>query len=68
MLWIEKYAPKRLEDLSHNHKVNKILKVLSQTDDFPHLLFHGYNGSGKRTRIRSFIRSKFGDKALHMKT
>ena len=67
MLWIERYSPKKLADLSYNPKLTETLTALSQSKDFPHLLFHGPSGAGKRSRIRVFLQSLFGDKVLHVK-
>lgn len=33
---------------------------MSQNSDFPHLLFYGPNGAGKKTRILAFLREIFG--------
>lgn len=67
MLWLERYQPKRLQDLTYNRKVRELLEVVAQSDDFPHLLLHGPNGAGKRTRIRCLLHALFGDKVYHMK-
>ncbi len=67
MLWMERYSPRKLGELTYNPKVTELLSVLSKTQDFPHLLLHGPNGAGKRTRIRAFLQAIYGDKALHVK-
>tara|TARA_B110000503_G_C6803782_1_gene272193 strand:- start:327 stop:458 length:132 start_codon:yes stop_codon:yes gene_type:complete len=36
------------------------LKKLAKADDFPHLLFYGLNGSGKKTRVVSFLHDVYG--------
>lgn len=58
-LWIDKYRPKTLEELTVHPEVNKVLLNISSSFDFPHLLFTGFPGSGKKTRIHAFIRKLF---------
>lgn len=67
MLWIERYSPKKLQELTHNTKLTDTLAALSKSNDFPHLLFHGPTGAGKRSRIRVFLQSLYGDRVLHVK-
>eukprot|EP00002_Diphylleia_rotans_P023426 TRINITY_DN4607_c0_g5_i1.p1 TRINITY_DN4607_c0_g5~~TRINITY_DN4607_c0_g5_i1.p1 ORF type:complete len:356 (+),score=86.12 TRINITY_DN4607_c0_g5_i1:79-1146(+) len=60
MLLVDKYRPDRLDALDYNASVTETLKRLSQSEDFPHLLFHGPSGAGKRTRIMALLRELFG--------
>ena len=55
----DKYRPKTLDTLTIHPKANEILGRLAQTDSFPHLLFCGPQGSGKKTRVLAFLRAKF---------
>lgn len=67
-LWVDKYRPRTLEDLSHNDDLTYLLKSLShQPRDLPHLLFYGPNGSGKKTRCMSLLESIFGTGVYRMK-
>lgn len=59
-LWMDKYQPKTLENLSFNHTITKILDSLSKKDDFPHLIFYGPEGAGKKTRIHAFLEKVYG--------
>jgi len=36
------------------------LKKLAHANDFPHLLFYGVNGSGKKTRVLAFLHEVYG--------
>jgi replication factor C subunit 3/5 len=54
-LWMDKYQPKNIGDLDFNHNITEILKTISQKEDFPHLIFYGPEGAGKKTRIRAFL-------------
>jgi replication factor C subunit 3/5 len=54
-LWMDKYQPKSIEDLDFNHNITDILKTISLKEDFPHLIFYGPEGAGKKTRIKAFL-------------
>lgn len=60
-LWVEKYRPKSLRELDYHKDINEILTKLAQSGDFPHLLFYGPNGAGKKTRIMAFLREVYGN-------
>jgi hypothetical protein len=45
--WVEKYRPRRLEEVSHQTEVVSTLQNAVQTGRLPHLLFFGPPGSGK---------------------
>ena len=51
MLWVDKYRPKNLDNLDFNFNLSSLLKKLAKADDFPHLMFYGPNGAGKKTRV-----------------
>ena len=67
-LWMDKYAPKSLNELTFNQKVTEILKNLSNRDDFPHLIFYGPDGAGKKTRIHAFLEKIYGAGIFKMNT
>ena len=50
-LWVDKHRPKALNKMDYNQDLNIKLKKISEAGDFPHLLFYGPNGAGKKTRI-----------------
>lgn len=68
MLWCDKYQPKKLGDLGFHGDLNQHLQKLSQMRDFPHLLFYGPSGAGKKTRIQSFLHGIYGNGALKKST
>lgn len=67
MLWVDKHRPKTLADLDVHPEVTHVLQRLASTEDFPHLLFYGPSGAGKKTRVMALLRQQFGDSAASMK-
>lgn len=59
-LWVDKYRPKELSKLTYHTKQAEQLKNLCQQGDFPHLLFYGPSGAGKKTRIMCVLRELYG--------
>lgn len=45
--WVDKYRPKKLEDIVDQKEVIKILNKTLETKQLPHLLFYGQSGTGK---------------------
>ncbi|CAI2373948.1 unnamed protein product [Moneuplotes crassus] len=60
VLWAEKYRPQNFDSLLFNTSQTRRLKKLVESDDFPHLLFYGRSGAGKRTLIKSVLNELFG--------
>lgn len=61
MLWIDKYCPRHLSELTAHPNVNAMLSRLVSAGDLPHLLFYGPFGGGKTTRIKALLRALYGD-------
>ena len=59
-LWFDKYIPMDKNSLTFHAETTKILMELAQKDDFPHMIFYGPEGAGKKTRIRIFLSEIFG--------
>jgi len=49
--WIEKYRPRRFEDIVLDKTNNNILTSIIDKNYFPNLLFYGPPGTGKTTTI-----------------
>ncbi|KZV96548.1 P-loop containing nucleoside triphosphate hydrolase protein [Exidia glandulosa HHB12029] len=60
-LWVDKYRPRALDDLHYHTDLSARLKSLAASGDFPHMLFYGPSGAGKKTRISATLRAIFGN-------
>lgn len=59
-LWVDKYRPRTLGDLHYHNELSDRLKSLASSGDFPHMLFYGPSGAGKKTRIMCTLRELYG--------
>ncbi|KAF5359831.1 hypothetical protein D9756_003512 [Leucocoprinus leucothites] len=59
-LWVDKYRPKSLDTLHYHRSLSERLESLAASGDFPHILFYGPSGAGKKTRIACTLRQIFG--------
>eukprot|EP00929_Paragymnodinium_shiwhaense_P118293 TRINITY_DN90227_c0_g1_i1.p2 TRINITY_DN90227_c0_g1~~TRINITY_DN90227_c0_g1_i1.p2 ORF type:complete len:354 (-),score=118.32 TRINITY_DN90227_c0_g1_i1:70-1131(-) len=60
LLWVDKYRPKTLDEMSYHPDLSDRLKRMAKTGNPPHLLFVGPNGAGKATRVHAYLREIFG--------
>ncbi len=60
-IWIEKYRPKKLDDVAGQAEVIKRLKSYVSSRNLPHLLFSGPPGVGKTASAICVARELFGD-------
>ena len=67
-LYIEKYNPKSIDQLSYNERNSNLIQKISTTSDFSHLIFYGPEGAGKKTRIKILLQSIFNESVHKMKT
>ncbi|OSD06429.1 P-loop containing nucleoside triphosphate hydrolase protein [Trametes coccinea BRFM310] len=66
-LWVDKHRPRSLDDLHYHHGLSARLKALAASGDFPHMLFYGPSGAGKKTRIAGTLLELFGKGAEKIK-
>ncbi|KAG8937331.1 Replication factor C (RF-C) subunit [Tulasnella sp. 418] len=59
-LWVDQYRPRTLDGLHYHKELSERLRSLAASGDFPHLLFYGPSGAGKKTRITCTLRQLFG--------
>ncbi|HJJ84304.1 MAG TPA: replication factor C small subunit [Methanocorpusculum sp.] len=60
-IWIEKYRPKTLDEVSGQKEIVERLKTYAAAKSLPHLLFTGTAGIGKTTCAVALARKMFGD-------
>ncbi|KAI4840357.1 replication factor C subunit 2 [Plasmodium brasilianum] len=58
--WVEKYRPKKLDDIVHQTNAISMLKEVVRTKNMPHLIFHGPPGTGKTSAINALAHELFG--------
>jgi replication factor C subunit 3/5 len=58
--WVEKYRPKKIDDIiSHTQNIETIKKLLIG-GSLPHLLFYGSSGTGKTSTIMALSKEIYG--------
>ena len=60
--WVDKYRPKKTEEIISQDHVIKVLEKSVKTGDFPNLLFYGPPGTGKTSTILVIAMKLFGQK------
>lgn len=60
MLFIDKYSPKNIKDVSFHKQEFELLKKMSEDNSVPHIIFYGPEGSGKKTLIKLFLEMLYG--------
>lgn len=58
--YVDKYRPKKLDDIVQQTEVIKVLKESLRTGNFPHMLFYGAPGCGKTSTVLAFAMQLFG--------
>lgn len=66
-LWVDKYRPRDLSKLDYHVEQAHDLKRLCEQQDFPHLMFCGPSGAGKKTRIMCVLKELYGASAERLR-
>ncbi len=61
LLWVEKYRPRRIDDIIDQEEVKKRIKEFLKTGNLPHMLFYGPPGVGKTTMALAIAYELYGD-------
>ncbi|EXJ69622.1 replication factor C subunit 5 [Cladophialophora psammophila CBS 110553] len=66
-LLVDKLRPRSLDALTYHKDLSERLAALASSADFPHLLFYGPSGAGKKTRVLATLRALYGSGAEKIK-
>jgi replication factor C subunit 2/4 len=58
--WVEKYRPKKLDEIIQQDEIVKVLKNTLETGELPHMLFFGPPGTGKTSTILAIAMQLYG--------
>jgi len=59
--WVEKYRPKKMDDVIQDDTIKSLLYSYVSTGDMPHILLYGPPGTGKTSTILAIGREIFKD-------
>lgn len=59
--WVEKFRPKKLDDVIGNDNIKNALKHYLEIKKLPHLLFYGQSGTGKTSLINAYSHEAYGN-------
>jgi len=60
VLMVDEYRPKDMKSLDVHTDTTARLERIAKSQDFPHLLFYGPSGAGKKTRVMALLREHYG--------
>ncbi|KAG9285856.1 hypothetical protein G9A89_013281 [Geosiphon pyriformis] len=57
--WVDKYRPRAFSELTCHPNITRTLRLLANDKEFPHVLFYGPNGAGKKTRVSCLLQELY---------
>jgi replication factor C small subunit len=67
LMWVEKYRPKKIEQIVNQKDIIRSLKnLIKKPDEIPHLLFAGAAGIGKTTTALCLSKELLGEDGEEM--
>ncbi|KAF7580619.1 Replication factor C subunit 2 [Clavispora lusitaniae] len=58
--WVEKYRPKKLDDVASQDHAVRVLQKTLQSANLPHMLFYGPPGTGKTSTVLALAKQLYG--------
>lgn len=60
LLWIEKYRPKKFNQILGQNKIINLIENMIENGSFPHLILSGNSGTGKTSTVQAIINKLYG--------
>ena len=60
-LWVDKYKPKNLNEITGNVEIIERLKIISKSRNLPNMIFSGMSGTGKTSSAICLVKEIYGD-------
>lgn len=58
---VDEFAPQNYDEIFFHKKIYDRLKIMSNDNSVPHIIFHGPQGAGKNTMIKIFEKMMYGE-------
>ena len=60
-LWVDKYKPKNLNEITGNVEIIERLKIISKSRNLPNMIFSGMSGTGKTSSAICLVKEIYGN-------